>query len=82
MTSSLSSGLGWIEKKIGSCSVVVLIKKKSSNNQQAPSDPCPTDLDRILTEGQDPDAQQYLVLGTVPIKGKNLGFWVPMHFLY
>ena len=48
----------------------------------APSDPCPTDLDRILTEGQDPGAQQYLVLGTVPIKGKNLGFWVPMHFLY
>ena len=48
----------------------------------APSDPCPTDLDRILTEGQDPDAQQYLVLGTVPIKGKNLGFWVPMHLLY
>ena len=48
----------------------------------APSDPCPTDLDRILTEGQDPSAQQYLVLGTVPIKGKNLGFWVPMHFLY
>ena len=48
----------------------------------APSDPCLTDLDRILTEGQDPGAQQYLVLGTVPIKGKNLGFWVPMHFLY
>ena len=48
----------------------------------SPSDPCPTDLDRILTEGQDPGAQQYLVLGTVPIKGKNLGFWVPMHFLY
>ena len=47
-----------------------------------PSDPCPTDLDRILTEGQDPGAQQYLVLGTVPIKGKNLGFWVPMHLLY
>ena len=47
-----------------------------------PSDPCPTDLDRILTEGQDPVAQQYLVLGTVPIKVKNLGFWVPMHFLY
>ena len=47
-----------------------------------PSDPCLTDLDRILTEGQDPGAQQYLVLGTVPIKGKNLGFWVPMHFLY
>ena len=45
-------------------------------------DRCPTDLDRILTEGQDPDAQQYLVLGTVPIKGKNLGFWVPMHLLY
>ena len=37
MTSSLSSGLGWIEKKIGSCSVVVLIKKKSSNNQQGMS---------------------------------------------
>ena len=48
----------------------------------APSDLCPTDLDRILTEGQDPDAQQYLVLGTVPIEGKNLGFWVPMHLLY
>ena len=47
-----------------------------------PSDPCLTDLDRILTEGQDSGAQQYLVLGTVPIKGKNLGFWVPMHFLY
>ena len=47
-----------------------------------PSDPCLTDLDRILTEGQDPGAQQYLVLGTVPIKGKNLGFWVPMHLLY
>ena len=47
-----------------------------------PSDPCPTDLDRILTEGQDPGAQQCLALGTVPIKGKNLGFWVPMHFLY
>ena len=41
----------------------------------APSDPCPTDLDRILTEGQDPGAQQYLVLGTVPIKRKKLGFW-------
>ena len=39
----------------------------------SPSDPCPTDLDRILTEGQDPDAQQYLVLGTVPIKGKKPG---------
>ena len=38
-----------------------------------PSDPCPTDLDRILTEGQDPGAQQYLVLGTVPIKGKKPG---------
>ena len=49
---------------------------------ESPSDPCLTDLDRILTEGQDPGAQQYLVLGTVPIKGKNLGFWVPMHFLY
>ena len=51
-------------------------------NNLTPSDPCLTDLDRILTEGQDPDAQQYLVLGTVPIKGKNLGFWVPMHLLY
>ena len=50
--------------------------------EEAPSDPCLTDLDRILTEGQDPGAQQYLVLGTVPIKGKNLGFWVPMHLLY
>ena len=49
---------------------------------RAPSDPCLTDLDRILTEGQDPGAQQCLALGTVPIKGKNLGFWVPMHFLY
>ena len=39
----------------------------------SPSDPCPTDLDRILTEGQDPGAQQYLVLGTVPIKGKKPG---------
>ena len=39
----------------------------------APSDPCPTDLDRILTEGQDPGAQQYLVLGTVPIKGIKPG---------
>ena len=39
----------------------------------APSDPCPTDLDRILTEEQDPGAQQYLVLGTVPIKGKKPG---------
>ena len=39
----------------------------------APSDPCPTDLDRILKEGQDPGAQQYLVLGTVPIKGKKPG---------
>ena len=38
-----------------------------------PSDPCPTDLDRILTEEQDPGAQQYLVLGTVPIKGKKPG---------
>ena len=55
---------------------------KHSTIMQAPSDPCPTDLDRILTEGQDPGAQQYLVLGTVPIKGKNLGFWVPMHLLY
>ena len=36
-----------------------------------PNDPCPTDLDRILMEGQDPGAQQYLVLGTVPIKGKK-----------
>ena len=35
-----------------------------------PSDP---DLDRILTEGQDPGAQQYIVLGTVPIKGKKPG---------
>ena len=39
----------------------------------SPSDPCPTDLDKILTEGQDPGAQQYLVLGTVPIKGKKPG---------
>ena len=31
------------------------------------------DLDRILREGQDPGAQQYLVLGTVPIKGKKPG---------
>ena len=37
----------------------------------SPSDPCLTDLDRILTEGRDPGAQQYLVLGTVPIKGKK-----------
>ena len=35
------------------------------------------DLDRILTDGQDPGAQQYLVLGTVPIKGKNLVFGYP-----
>ena len=41
--------------------------------QYSPSDPCPTDLDRILMEGQDPGAQQYLVLGTVPIKGKKPG---------
>ena len=52
------------------------------STEDAPSDPCLMDLDRILTEGQDPGAQQYLVLGTVPIKGKNLGFWVPMHLLY
>ena len=42
-------------------------------NSPAPSDPCLTDLDRILREGQDPGAQQYLVLGTVPIKGKKPG---------
>ena len=46
----------------------------------SPSDPCLTDLDRILTEGQDPGAQQYLVLGTVPIKGKNWGFGCPCIF--
>ena len=40
---------------------------------EAPSDPYLTDLDRILTEGQDPGAKQYLVLGTVPIKGKKPG---------
>ena len=44
----------------------------------SPSDPFLTDLDRILREGQDPGAQQYLVLCTVPIKGKNLEFWVPI----
>ena len=54
----------------------------TENISTTPSDPCLTDLDRILREGQDPGAQQYLVLGTVPIKGKNLGFWVPMHLLY
>ena len=43
------------------------------NHLLAPSDPCPTNLDRILTEGQDPGAQQYLVLGMVPIKGKKPG---------
>ena len=58
------------------------MREKCSFFEHSPSDPCPTDLDRILTEGQDPDAQQYLVLGTVPIKGKKLGFWVPMHLLY
>ena len=47
--------------------------KLSSTILWTPSDPCLTDLDRILTEGQDPGAQQYLVLGTVPIKGKKPG---------
>ena len=45
----------------------------------AHTDPCLTDLDRILTEERDPGAHHYLVQGTVPIKGKKLGFWVPMH---
>ena len=40
---------------------------------KSPSDPCPTDLDWILTEGQDPGAQRYLVLGTVPIQGIKPG---------
>ena len=57
-----------------------IVNSINSIRLHSPSDPCPTDLDGILTEGQDPGAQQYLVLGTVPIKGKNLGFWVPMHF--
>ena len=39
-------------------------------NIKSPSDPCLTDLDKILREGQDPGAQQYLVL---PIKGKKPG---------
>ena len=68
----------------------ILIKTKIENYKKhagilaktfpAPSDPCLTDLDRILTEGQDPGAQQYLVLGTVPIKGKNWGFGCPCIF--
>ena len=62
--------------------MAVRVQGSTNLEPYTPSDPCPTDLDRILTEGQDPDAQQYLVLGTVPIKGKNLGFWVPMHLLY
>ena len=34
----------------------------------APTDLCLTDLDRILGEERDPGAHHYLVLGTVPIK--------------
>ena len=63
-------------------SLVHILAPECCGKCETPSDPCPTDLDRILTEGQDPGAQQCLALGTVPIKGKNLGFWVPMHFLY
>ena len=71
-------GIDTLSREIKSTSVLHVKR----NLHLTPSDPCPTDLDRILTEGQDPDAQQYLVLGTVPIKGKNLGFWAPMHLLY
>ena len=46
-------------------------KDLSTLDSNSRVDPCPTDLDRILTEEQDPGAQQYLVLGTVPIKGKK-----------
>ena len=59
-----------------------LNRPPTTYDNHPPSDLCLMDLDRILREGQDPGAQQYLVLGTVPIKGKNLGFWVPMHLLY
>ena len=65
---------------------LVFLKPKQSNcdatitNVLAPSDQCPTDLDRILTEGQDPGAQQCLALGTVPIKGKTWGFGCPCIF--
>ena len=44
--------------------------------------PCLTDLARILAEEQDSGAHHYIIPGTVPIKERNLGFWVPMHFLY
>ena len=59
------------------CKDELKLKKKNICEEEfiynAPSDPCPTDLDRILWEGQDPGAKQYLVLGTVPIKGKKPG---------
>ena len=45
----------------------IFLKQNKSLNE-APTDLCLTDLDRILAEEQDPGAHHYLVLGTVPIK--------------
>ena len=61
---------------------VVPVTNMRYGYDRTPTDLSLTDLDRILAEEQDPGAHHYLVPGTMPIKEKNLGFWVPMHFLY